>query len=53
MRMSRSVSPCTMPPSIVIAADHIHLLVPDQAKGVAWYQKNFGPAGAKIELVQR
>lgn len=22
--------------------DHIHLLVPDQAQGVAWYQKNFG-----------
>src|SRR5689334_22437268 len=22
--------------------DHIHLNVPDQAKGVEWYQKNFG-----------
>jgi hypothetical protein len=37
--------------------------VPDQAKAVEWYQKNIGatvnyaylegPAGAKIELVQR
>jgi catechol 2,3-dioxygenase-like lactoylglutathione lyase family enzyme len=22
--------------------DHIHLIVPDQAQGVAWYQKHFG-----------
>src|SRR5262245_64500625 len=27
---------------ILPIVDHIHLLVPDQAKGVEWYQKNFG-----------
>src|SRR5262245_34972954 len=27
---------------ILPIVDHIHLLVPDQAQGVAWYQKNFG-----------
>ena len=27
---------------IAPVVDHIHLLVPDQAAGVAWYQKNFG-----------
>jgi catechol 2,3-dioxygenase-like lactoylglutathione lyase family enzyme len=27
---------------VVPVVDHIHLLVPDQAKGVEWYQKNFG-----------
>jgi lactoylglutathione lyase len=27
---------------IVPIVDHIHLNVPDQAKGVEWYQKNFG-----------
>src|SRR5262249_61696318 len=28
--------------SILPIVDHIHLNVPDQAKGVEWYQKNFG-----------
>ena len=27
---------------ILPVVDHIHLNVPDQAKGVEWYQKNFG-----------
>jgi catechol 2,3-dioxygenase-like lactoylglutathione lyase family enzyme len=27
---------------IMPIVDHIHLLVPDQAQGVAWYQKHFG-----------
>lgn len=27
---------------IMPVLDHIHLNVPDQAQGVAWYQKNFG-----------
>lgn len=30
------------PASIMPIIDHIHLLVPDQAQGVAWYQKHFG-----------
>jgi len=30
------------PSQIAPIVDHIHLLVPDQAAGVAWYQKNFG-----------
>src|SRR5262249_12979184 len=28
--------------SIMPILDHIHLNVPDQAQGVAWYQKHFG-----------
>src|SRR4029079_18651995 len=30
------------PAQIAPIVDHIHLRVPDQAAGVAWYQKNFG-----------
>src|SRR4051812_7144794 len=30
------------PTQIAPIVDHNHLLVPDQAAGVAWYQKNFG-----------
>lgn len=30
------------PAQIAPIVDHIHLLVPDQAAAVAWYQKNFG-----------
>jgi catechol 2,3-dioxygenase-like lactoylglutathione lyase family enzyme len=30
------------PAQIAPIVDHIHLLVPDQAAGVAWYQKYFG-----------
>jgi catechol 2,3-dioxygenase-like lactoylglutathione lyase family enzyme len=30
------------PAGILPIVDHIHLLVPDQAQGVAWYQKHFG-----------
>src|SRR5580765_5933272 len=31
--------------------DHVHLNVPDQAKAVEWYQKNFGgmPTGEAVE----
>ena len=29
-------------PTPTLPYDHIHLLVPDQAAGVAWYEKNFG-----------
>ena len=28
--------------AVMPVVDHIHLNVPDQAKGVEWYQKNFG-----------
>ncbi len=30
------------PAQILPIVDHIHLNVPDQAKGVEWYEKNFG-----------
>ena len=28
--------------AVMPVVDHIHLNVPDQAKGVEWYQKTFG-----------
>jgi len=53
MRLFRAVSLCSVLAIVIFAAgpaaqtippivDHIHLNVPDQAKGVEWYQKNFG-----------
>jgi lactoylglutathione lyase len=53
MRLLRAVFACTVLAGVMFAAaaaqtpippivDHIHLNVPDQATGVAWYQKNFG-----------
>jgi catechol 2,3-dioxygenase-like lactoylglutathione lyase family enzyme len=35
-------APAAAQTPILPLLDHIHLLVPDQAKGVEWYQKNFG-----------
>jgi catechol 2,3-dioxygenase-like lactoylglutathione lyase family enzyme len=35
---TRPAAQARIPPIV----DHIHLIVPDQAQGVAWYQKNFG-----------
>jgi catechol 2,3-dioxygenase-like lactoylglutathione lyase family enzyme len=35
-------SPAAQPAQILPILDHIHLNVPDQAKGVEWYQKAFG-----------
>jgi catechol 2,3-dioxygenase-like lactoylglutathione lyase family enzyme len=34
--------PAAQEAQILPILDHIHLNVPDQAQGVAWYQKNFG-----------
>ena len=39
--MSVSATAAAQTPIMPIV-DHIHLNVPDQAKGVEWYQKNFG-----------
>src|SRR5207248_2157682 len=36
--------------TVMPIVDHIHLNVPDQAKGVEWYQRYFG--GKPIEVVQ-
>lgn len=35
-------APAAQSAQILPILDHIHLLVPDQAKGVEWYQKAFG-----------
>ena len=35
-------APAAAQTPILPLLDHIHLLVPDQAKGVEWYQKHFG-----------
>ena len=35
-------SPAAAQSAMANLFDHIHLAVPDQAKGVAWYQKHFG-----------
>lgn len=37
-------APAAAQAPIVPVLDHIHLNVPDQAKAVEWYQKNFGGA---------
>ncbi len=37
-----SVAPAAAQTPILPIVDHIHLNVPDQAKAVEWYQKNFG-----------
>src|SRR6267378_1852770 len=54
MRLFRAIFACAILAAVVFAApagaqtpivpivDHIHLNVPDQAKAVEWYQKNFG-----------
>src|SRR5882672_3576256 len=54
MRLFRAIFACAILAAVVFAApagaqtpilpivDHIHLNVPDQAKGVEWYQKYFG-----------
>ena len=41
--LAAAVSPAAQTPILPIV-DHIHLNVPDQAKGVEWYRKNFGGA---------
>lgn len=37
-----ATSALAQPAQIMPILDHIHLNVPDQAKGVEWYQKYFG-----------
>src|SRR5437879_9217635 len=39
-----SAAPAAAQTPILPIVDHIHLNVPDQAKAVEWYQKNFGGA---------
>jgi predicted enzyme related to lactoylglutathione lyase len=39
---SLTATVAAQPAQIAPIVDHIHLRVPDQASGVAWYQKNFG-----------
>ena len=40
--MAAAAVPASAQTPIVPVLDHIHLAVPDQAKGVEWYQKHFG-----------
>jgi catechol 2,3-dioxygenase-like lactoylglutathione lyase family enzyme len=40
--MVQAAPAAAQPAQIAPIVDHIHLIVPDQAQGVAWYQKHFG-----------
>jgi len=39
-----AAAPAAAQTTVMPILDHIHLNVPDQAKAVEWYQKNFGGA---------